>query len=998
MNKITKKLTILGLSIVFLSKLTSQNCSASCYGCNSSSGGAITDIVIKNSIGQVLFQKYNINCIAGITVDTGKTALFLVPGEIISISVKGQVNPFNSSISSDVGVWLDANSNNIFSKSECIVSPNTGGLINCVDTIWKTANIVVPNYVSIGKLVPLRFRGIVSNYKSLNPSTGCGTVVGYGNTVDVYLNAVKQHYVVGIDTLVPVEAGIFSDNKTLSANYNNNLRATRNFMQIVCTDKISLDLIKLKFADSFDKLKIYEGYGDTGRALHPLGGWHKLNQKSAPKQITCRTSAIYITFESDSFFNDTGFEIKWRSERMKKKVLEITSYFDENRNAVWDNSEQPYNYRTIKLNGTEIFVSTINGKSKIFLNKDSVKVEIDTLIGQKYITPKSGLDTFIIGKKNSLSFGMDFDSTYIDVSPLLSNFVLRRGLKGTGIVRIRNLYYSKSDSVKCKLKFDRNIDSIGMDRYIKKTASEIEFIAANPGHFSSSSHKLTLRTKSTDTGAVRAICNCAFKGNVIEKDTQNNKDTIDIIIGRPEDPNEKLVYSKSEITQSTKKLRYTVNFQNKGTSPANTVRIEDKISEYLDENSINIIESSHSMYMERVGKTVNFIFPEIELMDLKTNEKLSIGHVTFEINIKQPFIPMKKIENTAAIYFDFEAPVVTNTTINYWKSIPLITLNGPSQFTINTCSNFTDPGATASDQFDGDISKNLVYSNSSVDITKPGIDTIWYSVTNSTGIKTTVYRTILKIKSSHPRLKLHNKTIVHNQTEIILWNSNYVDEVIVVDSCSKTRMPSYYFGFNGKVNTLKIGNYPIQYFDTNEFGQISKENGFIINYLVKDTIKPTVVFTSTDTICHQISTPYNSEKPTVADNYSSLNNISLTKSGIVDPYVVGLYIEKWEATDESGNKTVVYRYIKVGNCNLQTKSQIAKRIHLSPNPFVDFIEIKGLNSKATFQIVSLDGKVILKGNLTNNRNTIDCSYLKQGLFILNLTTNNQLYSEKIFKK
>ena len=63
---------------------------------------------------------------------------------------------------------------------------------------------------------------------------------------------------------------------------------------------------------------------------------------------------------------------------------------------------------------------------------------------------------------------------------------------------------------------------------------------------------------------------------------------------------------------------------------------------------------------------VEFLFADIELPDSNVNEPASHGFVKFKIQQKAGNSSGTRIENTAAIYFDFNAPILTNTT---WHTI-----------------------------------------------------------------------------------------------------------------------------------------------------------------------------------------------------------------------------------------------------------------------------------------------------------------------------------------
>jgi uncharacterized repeat protein (TIGR01451 family) len=139
------------------------------------------------------------------------------------------------------------------------------------------------------------------------------------------------------------------------------------------------------------------------------------------------------------------------------------------------------------------------------------------------------------------------------------------------------------------------------------------------------------------------------------------------------DPNEKEVNaSKQPISDTSKALVYTIHFQNTGTDTAFYVRIADTLSAKLDANSFNYIDASHTVTTEIKNNVLNFIFNPIALPDSNHNEPLSHGFVKFSVKPKSPVNLIDTIFNKAAIYFDFNAPVLTNNTKNwYYVNAPL---------------------------------------------------------------------------------------------------------------------------------------------------------------------------------------------------------------------------------------------------------------------------------------------------------------------------------------
>lgn len=145
------------------------------------------------------------------------------------------------------------------------------------------------------------------------------------------------------------------------------------------------------------------------------------------------------------------------------------------------------------------------------------------------------------------------------------------------------------------------------------------------------------------------------------------------------DPNDKQVIpigisEKHYIDESTL-LEYTIRFQNTGNDTAFWVQILDTLDDaLLDISSIRSGVSSHENNFRVFGAgIVEWTFDNILLPDSNVNEEESHGFVKFKINLKKGISKGSVIENKAAIYFDFNAPVITNTVFNTIYDTILIT-------------------------------------------------------------------------------------------------------------------------------------------------------------------------------------------------------------------------------------------------------------------------------------------------------------------------------------
>ena len=131
------------------------------------------------------------------------------------------------------------------------------------------------------------------------------------------------------------------------------------------------------------------------------------------------------------------------------------------------------------------------------------------------------------------------------------------------------------------------------------------------------------------------------------------------------DPNDKVANPIAEVHRDSLWHYYRINFQNTGNAPAVRIVVEDTLDATLDGSSIIGVTSSHIMLVDNSElPLLRFVFDDINLPDSMNNEPASHGFVSFYVK-HQPGLPSgTQINNTAYIYFDFNAAVVTNTVTN----------------------------------------------------------------------------------------------------------------------------------------------------------------------------------------------------------------------------------------------------------------------------------------------------------------------------------------------
>jgi hypothetical protein len=142
------------------------------------------------------------------------------------------------------------------------------------------------------------------------------------------------------------------------------------------------------------------------------------------------------------------------------------------------------------------------------------------------------------------------------------------------------------------------------------------------------------------------------------------------------DPNDMMV-DRSAIDYSTydlngEWLNYQIRFQNTGTAAAEFIRVLNVMDEDLDLNTFEVVETSHAseLYFNE-NRELEFYFDHIQLPDSASDPEGSNGFIRYRIKTIAGLNLTSVVENTAAIYFDFNEPIITNTATTSFYSCPV---------------------------------------------------------------------------------------------------------------------------------------------------------------------------------------------------------------------------------------------------------------------------------------------------------------------------------------
>ncbi|MBP7713944.1 MAG: T9SS type A sorting domain-containing protein [Bacteroidota bacterium] len=165
------------------------------------------------------------------------------------------------------------------------------------------------------------------------------------------------------------------------------------------------------------------------------------------------------------------------------------------------------------------------------------------------------------------------------------------------------------------------------------------------------------------------------------------------------DPNDILVSRDTLFTTEIPNppyLDYIIRFQNTGNDTAFNVKVLNPLdTNKLQLNSLEYVASSHPVNMNFIyhERNMEFKFDNILLPDSNVNEPLSHGFIHYRIKPKTSLVLNDNIQNNAAIYFDFNNPVITNTATtpvvlptgiaSYQSAEKILLFPNPAQSEIN---------------------------------------------------------------------------------------------------------------------------------------------------------------------------------------------------------------------------------------------------------------------------------------------------------------------------
>jgi uncharacterized repeat protein (TIGR01451 family) len=366
--------------------------------------------------------------------------------------------------------------------------------------------------------------------------------------------------------------------------------------------------------------------------------------------------------------------------------MRLNAFLDSNVNGVQDNNESnfPLGQFQYELNQNSVVhnISSPTGMYNIYdtnaANSYQLNYVIDAAYANQYQAFASYSDVHVVigGGMTTYNFPITILQTYHDLAvTVVPLSAPRPGFIYQNLVTYRNL--GNQVVANAVLNFTKDpllsISSTSAPGIVSN-ATGFVLPVSNMQPFESRTLTVNMQVPVIPTvNAGEYLTNSAsITSTVVDVMPENNNSTTTEMVINAFDPNDKVEAHGEKILFSTFSsadyLYYTIRFENTGNASAINIVVNDMLNEQLDENTIQMVSASHSYILDRVGRNLNWRFNEILLPPSVENTEIGKGYITFKIKPKQGYAVGTIIPNSAAIYFDFNPAIVTNTFLTKFVS------------------------------------------------------------------------------------------------------------------------------------------------------------------------------------------------------------------------------------------------------------------------------------------------------------------------------------------
>ena len=240
---------------------------------------------------------------------------------------------------------------------------------------------------------------------------------------------------------------------------------------------------------------------------------------------------------------------------------------------------------------------------------------------------------------------------------------------------------------------------------------------------------------------------------------------------------------------------------------------------------------------------------------------------------------------------------------------PVITLIGANPLNLELGDAFVDPGATATDNLDGDVTASIQVSDD-VDTSTAGTYSVIYTVTDSNGNTAATSRSVVVTDPVAPTIPPVITLIGDNPLSLDLGDIFSDPGATATDNLDGD--VTAFIQVSGNVDTTVVGTYSVTYTVTDSNGNTATASrSVVVTDPVAATIPPVITLIGDNPLNLDLDDTFSDPGATATDNLDGDVTASIQVSDNVDTSAEGTYSVTYTVTDSNGNIATASRSVVV---------------------------------------------------------------------------------------
>jgi hypothetical protein len=358
-------------------------------------------------------------------------------------------------------------------------------------------------------------------------------------------------------------------------------------------------------------------------------------------------------------------------------IISGSIYYDLNCNQTFDSEDQEVYYPLIiNDNNAIVGTTTATGDFAIAAHPNGILTFLpQTQPGTLPANPVS-VDTDALTADVNFNFGLCPDPNFYDVginASLLN--IVRPGFPSQYEIRIKNnSSHIETVQLTADLSLFVNYSNWNISDPYNIIGNSINFDPITLGPFEDISIFVTGTLSASTSLGTPALMTASVSILNTDLDLTNNTSKVNTIVVGSYDPNDIMVNKPlidvEEADADGDWLTYRIRFQNTGTFPAEFISVVSEQDELVDMTTIQMIDASHSNVWSFDGREVTWFFENIQLPDSLSDPEGSQGYIVYKVRTIAGLGVGDVLEVNAAIYFDYNEPVITNSATTEYYLCP----------------------------------------------------------------------------------------------------------------------------------------------------------------------------------------------------------------------------------------------------------------------------------------------------------------------------------------